>query len=92
MEPLLFLVYTNDLLETVIIATKLFAEDIKLYREVNKLEDSKSIQEDINTLKNWSDTWLIKYDASKCKCIHLNKINPNHQYVMGDISTNQSYI
>ena len=81
--PTLFLIYINDLPEVVSNVVKLFADDTKIYRNITDSSDMDSLQQDINNLQTWSEDWLIRFNASKCKCIHLGKRNPKHSYSMG---------
>jgi hypothetical protein len=46
---------------------KLFADDTKVFASVSNEEDKNSLQGDIDKLMNWSDTWLLKFNKSKCK-------------------------
>ena len=56
---------------------KLFADDIKLYIRVQKDDPkgSDTIQNDLTNLEVWSDTWLLHFNAAKCKCMHLGHDN-----------------
>ena len=49
---------------------KLFADDCLLYRTIDTKQDHKQLQ-DLNTLVDWSHTWLMTFNAAKC---HLLKI------------------
>jgi hypothetical protein len=42
-----------------------------VYAVVNKEEEQHSLQNDINNLVHWSDKWLLKFNKSKCKHVHL---------------------
>ncbi len=44
--------------------------------------DRQNIQDDLNTLQQWSDKWKLSLNASKCKTLHIGKDNVNHSYVM----------
>jgi len=39
---------------------KLYADDALLYREMHSPEDSKILQEDINTLQKWAECWMMQ--------------------------------
>jgi len=84
--PTLFLVYINDLPEVVSNIVKLFADDTKIYREIKGPDDVNSIQSDLDRLAEWSDEWLLRFNASKCKCLHIGKDNPGAVYSMSDTS------
>jgi hypothetical protein len=67
----LFKIYINDLPDVVQNIAKLFADDTKLYAVVNKEEEQHSLQNDINNLVHWSDKWLLKFNKSKYKHVHI---------------------
>ena len=68
--PILFVIYINDLPELVSSKVYLFADDTKIFRVISKDTDRLELQEDLNKLSNWSDKWLLKSHADKCK--HMN--------------------
>ena len=57
--PLLFLLYMNDLSENIQSQVRLFADDTAVYLTVNNPNDSKTLQNDLDTLKlgNEPGTW-----------------------------------
>lgn len=84
--PTLFLIYINDLPDVVENVVKLFADDTKLYKAVSCPADCDSLQRDLDSLSTWSNTWQLKFNASKCHCMHIGKNNPCHSYLMNDNS------
>ena len=62
---------TADRIHVIENMVKLFADDTKVYATVNNTDERDSLQNDIDRLMNWSDTWLLKFNKSKCKHIHL---------------------
>ena len=36
----------------------------------------------INSLNDWTETWLLQFNTSKCKVLHIGKNNPNYDYYM----------
>jgi len=64
--PLLFLVYINDLADNLNSNIRLFADDCVIYREINSDRDHTLLQEDINTLDTWQNTWQMKLHPDKC--------------------------
>jgi hypothetical protein len=62
---------------------KLFTDDTKVFATVNYEEDKNSFQGDIDKLMNWSDTctWLLKFNKSKCKHMHLGP-ETDYNYMM----------
>lgn len=61
--PLLFALYVNELPYLVSSSLLVFADDIKLYRTICGPEDCSQLQEDINTLQQWSDKWLLSFNV-----------------------------
>ena len=63
--PLLFLIYVNDISQSIQNSDcRLYADDTILCSEV--INDAKSLQEDINELKSWADTWGMIFNHKKC--------------------------
>ena len=68
--PLFFLVYVNDLPDYVIHSKLLlFADDAKCLKRIACSEDIARLQEDLDSLNNWSLQWKLKFKESKC--IHM---------------------
>ena len=72
--PLIFLLYVNDIGNNVspVTSIKLFANDCFLYRIINSASDEEQLQQDLNPMVEWSNTWLMRFHAA-AKC-HLLKI------------------
>lgn len=70
--PLMFLLYVNDIGDKIspLTTIKLFADDCLLYRNINSTQDEIQLQLDLNTMVEWSNTWLMRFNAAKC---HLLK-------------------
>ena len=80
--PALFLIFINDLPDIVQNLVKIFADDTKLFSTVKTQEDCDSIQNDLNSLSTWSDQWQLKFNASKCKRMHIGYTNQQREYSM----------
>jgi hypothetical protein len=70
--PLLFIIFINDLPELVKAALFLFADDSKIWKEIEGQHDKVSLQEDLNAMEQWSKTWLLEFHPDKLKLIHMN--------------------
>ena len=76
--PLLFVlqgVYINDLPELTKSDTFLFADDIKIFRTITDKNNPGILQDDLNTLEQWSNKWLLKFHPSKCKHMTIGNNN-----------------
>ena len=84
--PLLFILFINDLPDSVKSTIKMFADDLKLIGNVNNHE---SILEDIKQLEKWENLWLLKFNPGKCKVLHINyNDNPRMGYTVDDVELN----
>ena len=79
--PIMFLIYVNDI-PYFFYTAKLFADDTKIYREINKVEDSIALQSDLTTLDLWANLWQVKFNSSKCEVMKItyNKGKSTPQY------------
>ena len=82
--PILFLIYINDLDDSITSNVLKFADDTKLFRKVNTDGDKQHLQNDIYRLMKWSEKWQMLFNFGKCKCLHTGHRNLNVNYKMGD--------
>ena len=52
--PVLFVVFINDMPNSVLSTCNMFADDTKVYREINNPEDHKALQLDLDRMNEWS--------------------------------------
>ena len=74
LAPLLFLCYINDLPQNVISRVKLYADDVLLYTTIHSKDDCLVLQEDLNRLQLWADTWQMSFNPEKCEIIRIANI------------------
>ena len=82
--PILFLIYINDLDDSITSNVLKFADDTKLFRKVNTDGDKQHLQNDLDRLMKWSEKWQMLFNFGKCKCLHTGHRNLNVNYRMGD--------
>ena len=81
--PILFLLFINDLAKQNLDCTiKLFADDLKIYKTIRSPLDYISIQNALNFISDWSDTWQLPISVIKCACLILGKKGEIHNYVL----------
>jgi len=82
----LFLIFINDLVQCCepYCEIYLFADDAKLFRHI--LRDSVCfLQLGSDSLKQWSDNWLLKLNISKCKTVSYGRhVDKNYVYQIKD--------
>lgn len=79
--PLLFLVYVNDLPNSVCSKVRLFADDCVIYRDISSDSDRTTLQSDLDKINLWCSTWLMSLNVSKTKFMSLTNANnriPTH--------------
>ena len=73
LRPLLVVLYINDLPELTKSDAFLFADDIKIFRIITDTNGQGILQNDLYTLTQWSDKWLLKCYPNKCKQMTIGK-------------------
>ena len=72
----LFSVFVNDLPSTLSSRIKIFADDTKIF---NNLDEIKQLKKYLKHVKLRSDEWLIKPNPQKCSVLHMG--NKNHSVI-----------
>lgn len=81
-------IHKPDLPDLLKSTCKLFADDTKLYKAISSCEDQNVLQQDLLTLCDWSDDWLLRFNVLKCKYIQYGIVNFVFEYQMRDIHGN----
>jgi hypothetical protein len=85
----MFVIFINDMPEVVESSIKLFADDAKIYRALKTPEeDMKALQQDLDALEEWTATWQMAFNASKCRVLHLGRNNNKANYSLSGITLN----
>ena len=84
-SALLFALYVNDLPRGISSRVLLYADDAKVYRKVTCRNDAQLLQQDLQKLVQWSKTWKLDLNASKCKSFTMTlKTKPlTTNYIIG---------
>jgi hypothetical protein len=62
-----------------------FADVCKTFSKISTVNDHDRLQENLDELCEWSNTWKLKFNAAKCKVRHFNPdINNLYRHTMLD--------
>ena len=77
--PVLFLIFINDLPDSIRSSIRLFADDCVLYRNIKTLTDCQILQDDLNSLGQWETDWQMKLNVAKCHSMGVTRHLPSNQ-------------
>ena len=95
--PLMFLVYINDINESILSSIRLFADDCVVYNTISTPRDAEQLQDDLNHIYAWSEKWQMKLNTDKCVLLRCTRsLTPvQYTYTLNDqalISKSQHHI
>jgi len=79
---MLFLLFINDLPDSVRSTVKIYADDTKVYRVINDIEDCVILDEDLDKLTAWARTWQMSFHPEKSFVLRVGKDHLDYQYTM----------
>ena len=81
--PLLFLIYINDIDDSIISKLWKFADDTKICHNIKSERDVEILRNDLKQLYKWSEDWQMLFNLDKCVVIHFGTKNEKHTYELG---------
>jgi hypothetical protein len=82
--PILFIIYINDLPDTLKGHVEMFVDDTKVFNHIRQPEDCATLQHDLDKLSDWAEKWQLKFNVSKCGVVHYGKQKVSYTYSMRD--------
>ena len=76
--------FINDIPGSINSTVNIFADDTKLFRSVTSEEEHDVLQSNLDMLADWLETWQLKFNASKCKVLHIGQHDINYEYYLGN--------
>ena len=80
--PVMFVIFIYDLPEILESWCTMYADDTKVSSTVQTESERQTMQADIDKLVDWADKWQLRFNADKCKVIHIGRSNPKQDYTM----------
>ena len=82
--PLLFVLFINDIYANIDNDSNiaLFADDTKIWRDINSESDCETLQNDINMLSIWSRNNKMSFHPDKCKALSIYDCRPDFVKVL----------
>jgi Reverse transcriptase (RNA-dependent DNA polymerase) len=69
--PLFFIIYINDLISSIDIPIKVYADDTKLIIAYKDSDECVHGQNVLYIISEWTKLWLLYLNIDKCKVLHL---------------------
>ena len=83
MGPILYLVCINDLPGAIKGLMKIFADDAKVYYEIESIDTPQFMQDDLNRADLWAILWDMIFNNKKCHHMHVGENSAVSTYKMG---------
>jgi hypothetical protein len=61
---------------------RMFADDTKVFSQADSPDSCKQLQKDLDSLQEWANKWQLRFNAGKCKRMHLGRNNDKFEYHM----------
>lgn len=75
--PLLFILFINDLCDILDCEKLLFADDLKIFCNINTIDNCLLLQEEIHKIEVWCKSNKLEMNVTKCKVVtYTRKVNP----------------
>ena len=73
LDPLLFLLFINDLPDNIGSNTRLFADNCIIYSTIRDHADQEALQENLVRLAEWEDKWDMEFHPQKCSTLSVTR-------------------
>jgi len=92
--PALFLIYIDDLarlLKRNGIIARLFADDVKVYLEISRSDDTVRLQKVLDIIATWACDWQLSVSVSKCNILNIGPSNCKADYYINGTKIPQTF-
>ena len=85
LDPVLFLIFINDMPGNIRSSVRLFTDDCVLYRNIHSLQECLTLQEDLTSLGQWEADLQMKFNVAKCHSMRVTR-HQHHKQILFDYS------
>lgn len=75
--PLLFIMFVNDIVDRITCPCLLYADDLKIFTEVNSINDCQMLQNDLRSLSEWCTINKMSLNVGKCFIVSFTRRRSN---------------
>eukprot|EP00061_Rhincodon_typus_P014660 g41829.t1 len=75
LDPLLFIMYINDLDVNIGGKVGKFADDTKVGGVVDSQEGYLRVRQDLDQMGQWAQEWQMEFNLDKCEVLHFGNTN-----------------
>lgn len=89
--PLLFVIFINDIIDVIDVNCLLYADDMKIYCNINSIADSSNLQKNLNSVHNWCIANNLPLNVQKCNIVSFSKKKEPmlYNYTLDNVSLNR---
>ena len=78
--PIPFLIYINDLPNNIKSTVQRFVDDTIIYMSISNGTDATALQQYLDKLAKWEETWQMEFHPQKCSVLHITRSrNPKYK-------------
>ena len=63
----------------------MFADNAKVFRQIETSVDTATLQKDLDHITDWSLKWQMNFNVNKCKHLHIGPTTPHNNYTIAGI-------
>jgi len=78
--PLLFLIFINDIVESIEVEHQIYADDLRLYVTVEDPGDCLKLQRSLNGVSEWRIANRLPLNAAKCSVMTITRKHSSFSY------------
>ena len=83
-------VFIDDMPHVITSLSRMFADDAKVFKQIETSADTETPQKDHDHLTDWSLKWQMYFNVNKCKRLHIGPTNPHNNYTIAGIDLDVS--